>query len=80
MPRSASSVAPLVIDEITLDGKRIQVESVDLPLNQVSLDPHNPRIANTVSISISEKGEALQESSNRYFGRMTTSAICIVKF
>jgi hypothetical protein len=51
MPRSALSVAPLVIDEITLDGKRVQVESVELPLDQVKLDPRNPRIANTVSIS-----------------------------
>jgi hypothetical protein len=51
---------PLVVDEITLDGKRVQVQSVDLPLDQVTLDPRNPRIANTVSISISEEGEALQ--------------------
>jgi hypothetical protein len=60
MPRSAISAAPLVVDEITLDGKRVQVESVDMPLDQVSLDPHNPRIANTVSFSISDKGEKLQ--------------------
>src|SRR5580692_2118269 len=60
MPRSALSVAPLVIDEITLDGKRVQVESVELPLDQVKLDPRNPRIANTVSISISDHGEKLQ--------------------
>jgi hypothetical protein len=60
MPRSALSVAPLVIDEITLDGKRVQVESVELPLDQVKLDPRNPRIANTVSISISDQGEKLQ--------------------
>jgi hypothetical protein len=37
MPRSAISAAPLVVDEITLDGKRVQVESVDMPLDQVSL-------------------------------------------
>lgn len=54
--------APLVVDEITLDGKRIQVQSVDLPLEQVKLDPHNPRIANTVSLSIMGQGEALQKS------------------
>lgn len=54
------SAPPLVVDEITLDGKRVQVQSVDLPLDQVTLDPHNPRIANTVSISISDEGEALQ--------------------
>jgi hypothetical protein len=60
MPRPAISPAPLVVDEITLDGKRVQVESVDLPLDQVSLDPRNPRIANTVSFSISDEGEKLQ--------------------
>ncbi len=60
MPRPAISAAPLVVDEITLDGKRVQVESVDLPLDEVSLDPRNPRIANTVSFSISDEGERLQ--------------------
>jgi hypothetical protein len=60
MSKSATSTAPLVVDEITLDGKRVQVRSVDLPLEHVMLDPHNPRIANTASISISERGEALQ--------------------
>jgi len=60
MSRATSSAIPLVVDEITLDGKRVQVQSVDLPLDQVTLDPRNPRIANTVSISISEEGEALQ--------------------
>ena len=52
--------APLVIDEITLDGKRVQVQSIDLPLDEVMLDPNNPRIANTVAIAFSEKGDALQ--------------------
>lgn len=61
MSRSvAIPTVPLVVDEITLDGKRVQVQSVDLPLDQVTLDPRNPRIANTVSISISDEGEALQ--------------------
>jgi hypothetical protein len=60
MSKLAISAAPLVVDEITLDGKRVQVQSVDLPLDQVTLDPRNPRIANTVSISISDEGEALQ--------------------
>lgn len=52
---------PLVVDEITLDGKRVQVQSIDLPLDAVMLDPNNPRIANTVSIAVSEQGEALQK-------------------
>src|SRR5579871_541702 len=60
MSKAGLSAVPLVVDEITLDGKRVQVQSVDLPLDQVTLDPRNPRIANTVSISISEQGEALQ--------------------
>src|ERR1700682_2937026 len=61
MSRAAiATVPPLVVDEITLDGKRVQVQSIDLPLDQVTLDPRNPRIANTVSISISDEGEALQ--------------------
>ena len=59
MPRSAN--APQVIDEITLDGKRVQVESVELPLDHAKLDPRNPRIANTVSIAISDHGERLQK-------------------
>lgn len=62
MPKAAVvSVEPLVVDEITLDGKRIQVQSVDLPLEQVKLDPRNPRIANTVSLSITDEGDALQK-------------------
>jgi hypothetical protein len=56
----AAAVAPLVVDEITLDGKRVQVQSVDLPLERVKLDPRNPRIANTVALSLTEEGEALQ--------------------
>lgn len=61
MSKSALNASPLVIDEITLDGKRVQVQSVDLPLDEVTLDPKNPRIANTVSISVTEKGDALQK-------------------
>src|SRR6266853_2039613 len=56
----AMSTAPLVVDEITLDGKRVQVQSIDLPLERVRLDPRNPRIANTVALSLTEEGDALQ--------------------
>jgi hypothetical protein len=52
--------APLVVDEITLDGKRVQVQSIDLPLDRVTLDPYNPRIANTFSVGISDVGAELQ--------------------
>lgn len=56
----AAVATPLVVDEITLDGKRVQVQSVDLALDRVKLDPRNPRIANTVALSLTEEGEALQ--------------------
>lgn len=59
MPKAAV-IAPLVVDEMTLDGKRIQVQSVELPLERVRLDPRNPRIANTVALSLTEEGDALQ--------------------
>lgn len=36
-----------LVDEITLDQKRVIVRSVDLPLDVVKLDPRNPRIANS---------------------------------
>jgi hypothetical protein len=52
--------SPVVVDEITLDSKRVQVQSVDLPLDRVKLDPQNPRIANTVALSLTEQGDALQ--------------------
>ena len=38
------------VDEITLDGKRIRVRNQDLPLEQVHLDPTNPRIAHTFAL------------------------------
>lgn len=62
MSRSAAAKAPtLVVDEITLDGRKVQVQNVDLPLDDVQLDPKNPRIANTVAIASSEEGPALQK-------------------
>ena len=51
--------SPLVVEEIALDGKRVQVQSVGLPLKQVQLDPHNPRIAD-VALAITHQGAALQ--------------------
>lgn len=62
MPRSSTSLtAPLVVDEITLDGKNVQVQSVDLALDQVKLDPSNPRIANTASISSHASAATVQK-------------------
>ena len=43
MSKNVLKPVPLVVDEITLDGKRVQVQSVDLPLDDVRLDPKNPR-------------------------------------
>ena len=51
----------VVVDEITLDGRNVQVVNSDLPLDDVKLDPRNPRIANTVAIGVSETGMALQK-------------------
>lgn len=57
---AARAKAPNVIvehvDEIVLNGVKVQVRSQDLPLDSVKLDPMNPRIANTVEASnISEQ-------------------------
>ena len=59
--RNPVTVEPLVVDEITLDGRKVRVQNVDLPLEDVRLDPRNPRIANTVAVSITEEGPALQK-------------------
>lgn len=47
----AYSGDPELIDEITLDQRRVIVRCVDLPLSAVKLDPNNPRVANTVAIN-----------------------------
>jgi ParB-like chromosome segregation protein Spo0J len=49
------------VDEIVLDGKKVLVRNLDLPLDDVELDPTNPRVVNTVSISNYGEGEALQK-------------------
>jgi chemotaxis protein histidine kinase CheA len=51
-----------LIDEITLDKRRVTVRCVDLPLSDVKLDPTNPRVANTVAISSFGQGEKLQRN------------------
>lgn len=60
MKRASLDAVPLVVDEITLDGKRVQVQSVDIPLDEVHLDPRNPRIANTAALSITGSGAELE--------------------
>ena len=62
MARGAATLkGRVVVDEITLDGRSIQVENVDLPVGEVKLDRRNPRIANTVALSPIEEGPALQK-------------------
>lgn len=50
---SQSSEGPAIehVDEMVLGGKKVRVLSAELPLDNVYLDPTNPRIANTVSLS-----------------------------
>jgi len=40
-----------LVDEITLDQRRVIVRCIDLPLDAVKLDSRNPRIANTARVS-----------------------------
>jgi hypothetical protein len=61
MQESERARNELVVDEITLDGKSIRVRNVDLPVNQVKLDPRNPRIANTVAVSLNGGSADLQK-------------------
>lgn len=50
-----------LVDEITLDQRRVFVRCIDLPLASVKLDPRNPRIANTVRTSNPSEGAELQQ-------------------
>jgi len=59
--RDAKQTPLTEVDEITLEGKKIRVWNVDLPLEEVELDQANPRIANTVDIANTEDGPALQK-------------------
>lgn len=49
------------VDEIVLDGTKVQVRGQDLPLDTVQLDATNPRVANTVAVSEYGAGDVLQE-------------------
>src|SRR5690349_7711789 len=61
-PSEQNEVGADLIDEITLDKQRVRVIGKDLPLGGVKLDPTNPRVANTVSVSSFGKGEHLQKA------------------
>src|SRR6266446_5062739 len=68
--RATGSKSPNVvvehIDEIILDGIRVQVRGQDLPLDSVQLDPTNPRVANTVAVSSFGTGASLQDCLRDY--------------
>ncbi len=51
-----SNSAPREVDEITLEGRKVRVWNIDLPLHEVQLDAANPRIANSVSLSSTNSG------------------------
>lgn len=53
--------APLVVDEITLDGRKIRVQNIDMPLAHVKLDPRNPRIANTINYSSNDSPSNIEK-------------------
>lgn len=65
MSKTPESVSPGTVveqvDEIVLDGKKVVVRNRDLPLDDVELDPTNPRVVNTVAISNYGEGEKLQK-------------------
>lgn len=53
------------VDEITLEGRKVRVWNVDLPLDDVQLDAANPRIANSVSLSSPKSVVAMQTELER---------------
>src|SRR4030088_2334655 len=53
------------IDEITLEGRKVRVRNLDIPINEVMLDPTNPRIANAVAISTFNSELAAQGQSEK---------------
>lgn len=57
----AAAAAVELIDEITLDQRRVIVRCLDLPLDGVRLDKRNPRIANTARVSNFGDGPQLQK-------------------
>lgn len=50
-----------LVDEITLDQRRVIVRCIDLPLEVVKLDSQNPRIANTARINALGNSDVLQK-------------------
>lgn len=59
--KSRSAVVVEHIDEIVLGGAKVQVRGTDLNLDDIQLDPANPRVANTVAVSDFGTGATLQK-------------------
>ncbi len=62
MPRPAQKTPPpVVVDEITLDGRKIIVRNEEAPIGNVHLDPTNPRIANTIALQEGAQGSRFED-------------------
>jgi hypothetical protein len=61
VPGRAKATEVVEVDEITLDGKKVRVRNRDVPVEEVRLDPRNPRIANTVAASPSLAGASMRQ-------------------
>jgi hypothetical protein len=61
--RTAEAAERIVVEqveEITLDKMKVQVRGQDIPLDEVILDPTNPRVANTIAAGQHDNDEAAQ--------------------
>jgi hypothetical protein len=54
---AAAAVEKVVVDEITLDGRKVAVRNEDIPVERLRLDAQNPRIANTVAFRRDPKAD-----------------------
>lgn len=60
MTKSAAA-DQIVVDEITVDGKNVQLQNVDLPVHTIALDPKNPRIAHTIALGVSPEKDVQKQ-------------------
>ena len=54
---ASTATERVVVDEITLDGRKVAVRNEDIPVKRLRLDAQNPRIANTVAFRLDLKGD-----------------------
>jgi hypothetical protein len=59
-----ATIERIVVDEITLDGRKVAVRNEEIPVDRLRLDPRNPRIANTIALRIDTSGEFEQAIEN----------------